>query len=268
LATTRRPDQVGEQRPYLDLAGSCKSWQLPEEIEVTLLCVGATSGQTCAQDREGTWRVNVEAPLRIAEHYAHRGARIIFYSSSQVFDGKQIRPLAEAPLNPVTEYGRQKAEVERRLISRFGRNATVLRLTKVWGERVPLLNSWVKALSAGETIRPFSDMFLAPIPLSTVLAVTSLVAAQSLSGILQLSADKDLSYSQVAGMACRVLGADKRLIKPISARKAKPDIGEFPRLTALAPERLRQLLGVDSPPAEWTVNRAIGQAIAQAGLTP
>jgi dTDP-4-dehydrorhamnose reductase len=264
LATTRRLPRAGAQRPYLDLQGPPEGWQLPEQVDIVIICAAITSLEACAKDPRGAGRVNVEAPLRLAEHYAARQARIVFYSSNQVFDGTRTRPLPEDPVRPVTEYGRHKAQAERLLLSRFGEAVAVLRLTKVWGDRVPLLEAWSKALAAGETIRPFSDMFLAPIPLATVLSVTRLVAEEGLSGILQISADKDLSYAQVARMACRLLDLPTSLVKPRSARRAKPDLGPFPRQTALDVGRLRQCLGVQPPPVEWTVAHTLGQYLAAA----
>ena len=72
--------------------------------------------------------------------------------------------MPEEPLSPITEYGRQKAEVERR-ISKLGSSVSIVRFTKILGQVYPLFSSWLKTLQENKPIHPFSDMYMAPVDL-------------------------------------------------------------------------------------------------------
>lgn len=74
----------------------------------------------CRSDPEGAWRVNVENTTRLIERALSRGASVVFFSSDTAY-GQQDGPLSEdAPLEASEEYGRMKAEVERRFASADG----------------------------------------------------------------------------------------------------------------------------------------------------
>src|SRR5437764_879665 len=90
---------------------------------------------------------------------------VLIVGADGVFDGQHPHRLPTDPVSPVTEYGRQKAEVERHLLT-MDAPAAVVRLTKVLQPGFPLLRGWVDALKIGEPILPFSDMVMAPVTLA------------------------------------------------------------------------------------------------------
>src|SRR5260370_28221207 len=57
--------------------------------------------------------VNVESTLRIIHQALDCGARVVFFSSEQVFDGRKGGYDETGPPNPITQYGRQKGRVEK-----------------------------------------------------------------------------------------------------------------------------------------------------------
>ena len=62
--------------------------------------------------------VNAGAPAAMARACRRTGARLVHYSTDYVFDGTATSPYAEdAPLAPVSAYGRTKAEGERRALA-------------------------------------------------------------------------------------------------------------------------------------------------------
>ena len=93
----------------------------PIRSGAAVLAAAVTKLDACERDPEATARVNVEANLALAAMLASQGVYVVFLSSNQVFDGTRPHRLGSEPTSPQTVYGRQKAEVESRLLARTTR---------------------------------------------------------------------------------------------------------------------------------------------------
>ena len=73
----------------------------------------------CETHPEESFRANVELPLWLARAARRVGAKLICFSSDQVYTGiRQSGPLPEAlPLEPANIYGRHKLEAEQRVLA-------------------------------------------------------------------------------------------------------------------------------------------------------
>ena len=68
------------------------------------------------QDPAEAWATNVDGSEHVARAAAAAGARLVHLSTDVVFGGRKGAPYVEAdPTDPVTDYGRTKAEAERRV---------------------------------------------------------------------------------------------------------------------------------------------------------
>lgn len=235
---------------YIDLNAAPASWTIPAGVSIAYLCAGVTKLDDCRKDPSSSARVNVDALGNLAEKLAAQGAFVIFLSTSQVFSGTESFPSAETPLTPATEYGRQKAAAEARIL-RLGARAAVVRITKITETLASLFSRWEEALRRGEEIHPFSDMSAAPAPLSLVVDALVRVGEGRLSGVMQVSADRDLSYAEMAGLVAQRVKAGTALVRPVRARDSGLDLESIPAHTALDTSRLRSLgLQVPDPAAE------------------
>lgn len=254
IGTTRRRDEVGEDRIFLDLAEDLSGWICPRPLKVAYLCAGATKLEACYKDPEGTSRINVENTVTLVERFIDDGAFVIFLSSNQVFDGSKPHVEPDHLPCPVTEYGRQKAETER-ILSQWGETVAVVRMTKVLGQN-SLLSQWSRSLRAGELIRPFEDMSLAPVPLSSVVSVLRLIGDSRRSGIWQVSGERDISYAEAASIGAVSLGADLGLVESATVASVNLNLEANPRYTTLNVDRLRSELGLLPPPVKWIIEQA------------
>jgi len=163
-ATTRRPERVASDRPFLDLSRPLDAWQPP--AGTTAACVFAAIARiaSCDADPEGSARVNVTQTVALADRLLTRGIPVLLLSTNQVFDGSVPNVAADAQTCPVTEYGRQKACAEAAFCERMecGAPAAILRLAKVVSPDMPLIRGWIDALRAGQPIHAFHDMTMAP----------------------------------------------------------------------------------------------------------
>jgi dTDP-4-dehydrorhamnose reductase len=255
IGTTRRPESSSPPDMMLDLAGDPASWQCPESVNVAVLCAGVTKIAGCRANPEDSARINVDALVALAERLASRGTFVVYLSTNHVFDGTRPFVRADDPISPATEYGRQKAEAEGR-IRALDRLAAIVRFTKVLGSGDPLFSQWSVALKNSQVIHPFSDMFMAPVPVACAVTVLCLVALTRQPGIWQVSGDRDISYAEAARLGAASLRVSDALVQPIPMAQAISGAGQPPRNTTLDIERIRTELGIEPPRVTWSVSKA------------
>lgn len=239
LETTRRIAPA-EGRVHLDLSDG----EIPEigsDISTVFLCAAVTKLSACEADRVGTRLINVDNTLKVARHFAAKGAFVVGFSTNLVFDGTQQTCDVSHRMGPNTEYGRQKAALELGLAA-LGESAAVVRLSKVLHPDVALFRGWIADLRAARVIRPFSDMWMAPISLTATVTALAELAAASRSGVFQLSAESDISYADAGRALCAMVGAGSQLVV---AEPAPQTLSPFlrPRYTAMDTTRAQRELG-------------------------
>ncbi len=255
LGTTRRRENLTKKNLHLDLADDVQQWRPPQPVDVAILCAGETRLQNCKDDPEKTAKINVEGISQLAKNLQHAGTFVIYLSTNQVFDGSVPFRSPRDSRCPVTEYGRQKAEAERR-ISEGGAACAIVRFTKILGPQTPLFANWADTLRRGQPIQAYSDMMLAPVPLSCVVNILLLIADRRLVGIFHVSGDKDISYEAAARIGASALGADIRLAQPVKAAQNGFEGGPMPLHTTLDMDVLKSIPGVVPPDVQWTVEMA------------
>jgi dTDP-4-dehydrorhamnose reductase len=248
--TTRRRETVSDDRILLDLNSDLQFWRPPRDGRVAFLCAGVASIERCRIDPAGTRLTNVKNTITIANILLEAGYFVVFISTNLVYDGLRPFVRAEDPTNPTTEYARQKAEVEEKLL--LSATVSIARVTKVLPTNASLFVDWRERLRRGEIIQPFSDAALSPVPLSFVASVLQRLGAERVQGIVQISGERDITYEDAAFMIARTVGASENQVMSI------PKIGGAPRFSTLDTQRLRVELGMKPPDVESTVLRAAG----------
>lgn len=257
IGTTRRIESVSESNLYLDLAADVSDWHCKQQIGATVICAGVTQQDACRRSSTETARVNVQAVLALAKNLVAAGAFVIYPSSNAVFDGTRPGRLSDERPSPVTEYGRQKAEVESQLLA-LGDSVSVVRFTKILESRVGLPASWANALANREVIHPFDDMVMSPVPLDFAGDVLVRLLEARLPGVLQVSGQTDVTYAEAARHIAERMDARPELVQPISYRAAGVPSEAAPAHTTLDTTRLRAELGIEPPDIWATIDSAAG----------
>lgn len=253
-ATTRRPERVAADRPFLDLSRSVEDWPMPDGVSAACFCAAIARLADCANNPEASALVNVTRTVALADKLLARGIPVLFLSTDKVFDGTSALVPAATPPSPVSEYGRQKAATEAALGERMraGAPVTVLRLAKIVSPGMALLRQWIGSLVSGKSIRAFDDMMMAPTPVAVAAAAIERLLAEPNRGIFQLSGPRDVTYSAVAAHLAHSLGADPALVDPVSAYSAGLPQGSAARHTTLDSSALRERFGI-AVPDPWAV---------------
>jgi dTDP-4-dehydrorhamnose reductase len=263
VGTTRRRERESETIFYLDLDDPNSTDAGWPKADVAFFCAAMTRFADCRIQPERARRVNVSTPLAIAARLVEHGTRIVFLSTSAVFDCRAPRMKADRPRAPSSAYGRLKAEAEAALLA-LGPSASVLRLTKVLTPDMRLFGGWIKALTRGESIRAFSDLRFCPITPDHVVKALLAIADHQQGGILQVSGASDISYADAALYIAGQLGVPDRLVTVCSAVDHGIPSEDLTAYTSLDTDRLAALCGF-VPPEPWSmIDAAIAPLMASA----
>ena len=145
---------------------SCTELQLMQSIakaqpDVILHTAAISDTGYTEQHPEEAYRANVELPVWLARAAAETDAKLVAFSSDQVYAGvEQSGPLPETiPLQPANVYGQGKLEMEQQ-VQALCPSAVLLRATWMYdlpGYRLPirgnLLLNLLRAAQRGESLR-------------------------------------------------------------------------------------------------------------------
>ena len=258
-ATTRRRTHVTAERPFLDLSAPLESWEPPSGTSAACIFAAVARIEACTADPRTSAHVNVTQTLALADRLLGRGIAVLFLSTNQVFDGTTANVAADAPHSPVTEYGRQKSRAEAGFFSRMeqGMPAAILRLAKVVSRDMPLLRDWRAGLAAGQPIRAFSDMTMAPVETAMVCDAIAMLMKDAARGVFQLTGPRDLSYLEIGHHIAAELGADRSLVCESTTVEAGLPAGSGRMHTTLDSSRLRDEYGIAAPDVLTIVNAVV-----------
>ena len=150
---------------FLTVAGenAVRQALLQQRPDVILHTAAISDTGYCADHPEQAYRANVELPVWFARAAAETGAKLVAFSSDQVYAGvTQSGPLPETiSLQPANVYGQGKLEMEQR-VQALCPSAVLLRATWMYdlpGYRLPIRGNLplnlLRAAQRGESV-PFS----------------------------------------------------------------------------------------------------------------
>jgi dTDP-4-dehydrorhamnose reductase len=244
LATTRRPAAPGTEWLHLDLAEPLDDWTAPFSGGVAVVCAASTNQEECRRNPAATRQINVKQTIQLARQLIAEDWFLVFLSTSVVFDGKKPARRTDEPVSPMTEYGRQKAEVETALLELAPR-AAIVRLGKVVHRDLAVFRTWDATLSASRVINPFSDYVCSPIRLDQATDVVGQIAERRLEGIWHASAKDEATYAEIARVLARKGGYPEELVRPMPAPAGL--LEHLPIHSGLEVSQTEKALGITFP---------------------
>jgi dTDP-4-dehydrorhamnose reductase len=208
-----RLNPTGQDETDIDLDG----W-FRRGVRYGVITAGITAIRRCEEEPEATRAVNVTGTLELARRLADCGMKTLWFSSDYVFDGRTGGYADDAPLSPLNEYGRQKAEVEQRLPEVTGGNCLILRLGKTYDLQPgngTLLDEMARLLLAGKPVRAATDQTMNPTWVGDVAAAVHELA-QAHVGVVNCCSGRVVTRYAVAVAVAVAVGADPNLVRPIS----------------------------------------------------
>jgi len=155
-------------------------------------------------ETDGCMAANHRAAARLARACRLRGLPVTTFSSDLVFDGRRGGYREDDPPAPVHDYGRSKAEAERR-VAELHPQATIVRTSLIYGGR----EAGTQERLAREGARFFVDEIRSPVRVTDLADAILELLELDVSGPLHLGGADDVSRYDFA----LLLGADPQKIE-------------------------------------------------------
>jgi dTDP-4-dehydrorhamnose reductase len=237
---------------------------LPKDITHVFVPFGVVDPEQCARDPAETRRVNVDGAIRLLEDTFAAGLTPIYVSTDYVYDGSRPLRREDEPQAPNTEYGCQKATIERWLQTR-AEPWLVARLSKVVsGDSAThgVLGPWINDIRNGRPMRSATDQIFSPALVDDVAGAMIRMAEAGLQGIFNVAGSQPISRYELNRLLMNSIGAvDARVrpsVEPCSLRDM-PFLEQRPLNTSLLTEKLKAAIAwpfVSMPDLCRTIARA------------
>jgi dTDP-4-dehydrorhamnose reductase len=165
------------------------------------------------------------------------------FSSDHVFNGDQREPYGESSApSPVNVYGESKVEAERAVREAHSK-ALVVRTSSLfspWDDRNFMIKT-LRSLRSGQPVRAIEDIWSSPTYVPDLVNTALDLLIDGEEGLLHLTNEGVVSFSDCAQMAADCVGADQALVERVSGaslgRSAKR-----PTFSALKSDRVRGVM--------------------------
>jgi dTDP-4-dehydrorhamnose reductase len=201
----------------------------------------------CERHPDEAHRVNVEGTEAIAQAAVAVGARLIYISTDQVYDGvKGHYDEADVP-QPLMVYGRTKLEGEHRAAA-ICRDTVILRLALLYGWGIPpRLNfvDWlVERLQAGREVPLFVDQYRTPLYVAQAAeAIRRLIEAPEVRETFNLGGGERINRYVFGLKFCEVFDLPEALLKPTEMSSTR-GLAARPRDCSMNSSKISSLLQI------------------------
>src|SRR5262245_11194696 len=161
----------------------------------------------CLMSPDTARRINTEGTQLLAELAATTGARLVYVSTDLVFDGENPPYRENDQPQPLSVYGRSKADAEPAVLA--VQNSVVARVSLLFGPpifaRSGFFTSLVEAIKSGRAINLFADEWRTPLSLADAARALCVVARSDFAGTIHLGGPERLSRLEMGQRLARFL---------------------------------------------------------------
>jgi len=189
-----------------------------EGVRYGIISSAMTKLEECRKNPIESNLINVLGVKRIIKELTLRGIVPVFISSAAVFDGENGGYTEEDLKNPISIYGKQKAEVEDYIIKNY-KDYLIIRPGKVFGIKKGegvLFSEWMDKYNKGEEIKCADDEMLSPTYVGDVARGMRALLDKDSRGIYNINFYKFFSRYQMAIEFFNYLGIKDMKIKRCS----------------------------------------------------
>lgn len=184
-----------------------------------IVAAGYANIALCEKDPQLAYQINVKGTMKLVEQFIDRNIVPILFSTDYVFDGETGAYNETASINPLNEYGKQKAELEQLLEKKIPGNYILIRLSKVYGLKKgdgTLIDQMIQSLLAKIPIRAAYDQVFSPVSVNDVVNVIIRLQTSNARGVYHVCGPEAWNRFDLAQFICKEIGGDKELVIPIS----------------------------------------------------
>ena len=170
----------------------------------------------CEQDPLGSYAVNVDSSLLLAELCQKANIPFLYTSTDQVFSGREGLYPVGAATEPINTYGMHKRLAERLILRAFPQ-AIIARMPLMYGWPAfgqNFLPAWIKSLQGGNVLKAFSDEYRSPVHGADAVKGLFLLLEKQVTGIWHLGGTERMSRSEFAAIMANIWEIPAELLQP------------------------------------------------------
>lgn len=200
----------------------------------------------CETHKEEAWAVNVDGVRNAAEAAQIAGAKFVFFSTDNVFDGTKQDYTEKDKPNPLNYYAMTKAVAEN-MLDILSINHITMRTSVLYGKggsaKVPFVTWLCGKLRAGEKVNIVVDQHNNPTLADSVVDVTFKLLKSDATGLFHVTGSDCLSRYDFSLQIAKKFALNAKLINPITTpqlnqvarrpTKVKMNTGKAERATGL-----------------------------------
>ena len=174
-----------------------------------------TAYTTSAEDN---WETTTSGAQNVARSAASVGARLVHLSTDVVFDGT-TGPYREGDtVNPITAYGRAKADAEQMVMAAHP-TALIVRTSLLYGgpSNEGAQEMLVREALDGDAISFFTDEIRSPIAVQDLAEAILELVPQTVTGVINVAGPDGINRHELAGHLAESLGLSRNELRPASS---------------------------------------------------
>jgi len=216
-------------RPYfgkgtsLNISEKDRVLELVEMLnpDVVIHTTAITNVDFCEKNHAMADLIHVDGTANIIEGCKNTKSKLVYVSTSFVFDGKKRLYFEDDPISPATYYGYTKAKGEE-MVKKSNLSYLILRTDQpyCWTEKWQHTNSVlrvIQTLGENKILREVTDWYNNPTYVPDFVDATSKLIQEEMTGIFHLSGSDFISRYDWSLLVAEVFGLDKNLLVPITS---------------------------------------------------
>lgn len=211
--------------------------------KVVINCAGWTDVDKAESAIAQTFLTNAHGAENISLAAKTAGAKLLHLSSDYVFDGKSGKSMYEdSPRNPISIYGKSKAEGEDRIIQTYPQGSFIIRTAWLYGAYGSNFVKWlVRKGQNNQASRIIDDQFGQPTSTSDLAsAIISIADNEIPPGIYHATNSGEISWYEFARKIFEIADLSFQLLEPVS-QEVLGRAASRPSHSVLSNEKLRDV---------------------------
>lgn len=213
--------------------------------DVIIHTAAMTNADVCEEKKQLCQALNTNAVAALCSECEARKIHLVHLSTDFVFDGENGPYSEEDKPNPISYYGKSKADAEN-IILASSCSSAIIRTILVYGVTPQMSRSnivlWAKAaLEKGMPINVVTDQWRMPTLAEDLAEACLLIAEKRASGIFHISGSEMMSVFELATRVAAFWNLDSSLILPVVSASLN-QVARRPRTTGFVLEKAERIL--------------------------
>ena len=213
--------------------------------DIVINAAAMTNVDACEDDKEGCWKLNVDAVQLIVNACEKYNSHLIHVSTDFIFDGVSGPYSEESEPNPLSYYGESKLAAEE-IVKKSSCKWSIARTVLVYGVVDNMSRSnivlWAKgALESGKELTVVNDQFRTPTLAEDLAHGCILIAQNGAQGIYNISGEDYMCIIDLVKKVAKYYQLDENLVKPISSSSLNQKAARPPKTHLLLDKAKREL---------------------------